>query len=344
MLAVKLVKPGVLDLRDVPPPRLAPDEALVRVAGAGLCQSDLHVLHLPTWPVHDMTLGHESAGHIAALGKDAQGFAVGDAVLVHLVWACGVCRQCVEGRDNVCAAAGRSNFPTCPGLGPDGGMAEYIAVKARYLDALGDLDPVAAAPLADAGLTSMHAVNGARHRLTAGSTAVVIGVGGLGHMGVQILRATTQARIIAVDTDPAKLDLAVGHGAAAALLADDQTAEQILDLTDGYGAEAVFDFVGVQSPLDLAARVIAPDGALRLVGLGNGRLTQVANGSAAALPFGVDVRRSYAGTRHDQRQVIDLAQRGKVAVHTQRYPLDAALQAFDDLAAGKVLGRAVLMP
>lgn len=344
MRAVKLVTAGVLEVRDVPLPAFAPDEVLVQVAGAGLCQSDLHVLHLPNWPVQDLTLGHETAGRIAQIGGDVRGFAHGDPVLVHLVWACGLCRQCAEGRDNVCARAGRAGLPPCPGLGPDGGMAEYIAVKARYLEALGDLDPITAAPLADAGLTSMHAINGARHRLGPGSTAVVIGVGGLGHLGVQILKATSDARIIAVDSDPAKIEIASALGADVALASDADSLHRLLALTDGYGADAVFDFVGAQPTVDLAVQVIAPDGALRLVGLGGARLTQVADGRTVPLPFGVDVRRSYGGTRQDLRRVIGLAQSGQVTAHVQQYRLDDALRAFDDLAAGRVLGRAVLVP
>src|SRR5207249_3631158 len=145
---------------DVPMPEIGPDEALVQVAGAGLCHSDLHVLHMPVRRPQPLTLGHETAGRVAQLGANAAGFDVGDPVLVYLVWACGVCRACVQGRDNVCLAAGRQGLPPCPGLGPDGGMAEYIKVKARYLEPLGDLDPVTAGPLADAGLTPMHAING----------------------------------------------------------------------------------------------------------------------------------------------------------------------------------------
>jgi propanol-preferring alcohol dehydrogenase len=96
MRALQLVSRGVLELRDVPVPEIGPDEVLVKVAGAGLCHSDLHVLHMPEWPVYGMTLGHETAGHVAALGADVSGFAEGEAVLVYLVWACGVCRPCVE--------------------------------------------------------------------------------------------------------------------------------------------------------------------------------------------------------------------------------------------------------
>jgi propanol-preferring alcohol dehydrogenase len=345
MRALQLVGTGRLEVRDVPVPAIGPDEVLVQVAGAGLCHSDLHVLHAEGWPILPMTLGHETAGHVARLGADVTGFAEGDAVLVYLVWACGTCRACIQGRDNVCiTSGGRLGPPPCPGLGPDGGMAELIKVKARYLEPLGGLDPVVAAPLADAGLTPYHAIEGARHRLTPGSTAVVIAVGGLGHMGLQILAATTGARIIAVDASEAKLALAREHGADEVLLADDGTAGAILDLTGGYGADAVFDFVGLQPTVALATQVIAPDGALRLVGLGGGSFSHAADSATTTLPWGVDVRRSFGGTRRDQRAVLDLARAGKLSVEVQRYALDDGQRAFDDLEAGTVRGRAVLVP
>ena len=205
------------------------------------------------------TLGHETSGYVESVGTDVDGFAEGDPVLVYLVWACGECRACLEGRDNACErAGGRLGMPPAPGLGPDGGMAEYIVSKARYLEPLGTLDPVTAGPLADAALTSQHAIEGARYRIGAGTTSVVIGLGGLGHVGLQILKATSQTRVIAVDVQQSKLDLAASHGADHTLLADDSTAAAILELTDGYGADAVFDFVGVQSSVDLGLDVHRP--------------------------------------------------------------------------------------
>ncbi|RLP70293.1 NAD(P)-dependent alcohol dehydrogenase [Mycetocola manganoxydans] len=345
MRALQIVSAGVLEVRDVPVPEIGPDEVLVKVAGAGLCHSDVHVRHAPEWPVPNMTLGHETAGHVASLGNDVTGLSEGDAVLVYLVWACGVCRPCIEGRDNVCVnTGGRYGMPPCPGLGPDGGMAEYIAVKARYLEPLGDLDPITAGPLADAGLTPMHAINGARHRLTPGSTVAVIGVGGLGHMGLQILKATTGTRVIAIDSSEQKLEIAREHGADETFLSDGDTAAKVLALTGEYGADAVFDFVGVQPTVDLATKIIAPDGALRFVGLGEGSFTYAADALTTTLPWGVDVRRSYGGTRSDQRQVIELAKLGKITVETQQYSLEEGIQAFDDLEAGTVRGRAILVP
>lgn len=343
MRALKIVARGELRIDEVPVPSIEPDEVLVQVAGAGLCHSDLHLLHAPTIGRYGMTLGHETAGHIHQLGSEVSGFAEGDPVLVALVWACGQCRPCREGRDNVCVnQGGRLRPPPAPGLGPDGGMADYIVSKARYLEPLGALDPVTAGPLADAALTPMHAINGARHRLGPEATVVTIGIGGLGHMGLQILKATTSARIVAVDSSPERLAAATHLGADVALASGPDTAAAILDLTGGYGADAVFDFVGLQATMDIAGNSIAPDGALRLVGLGGGTIS--VGLSLQPLPWGVEVRRSYGGTRADQRQVLDLAAAGTISVDTVRYSLDDGLQAFADLEAGTVPGRAILVP
>lgn len=345
MRALQLVDDHQIRIQDVPVPEIAPDEVLVRVAGAGLCHSDIHVMHWDGWPVTPMTMGHETAGYVEQLGANVVGHSEGDPVLVYLVWACGVCRPCIQGRDNVCiTTAGRHGTPPCPGLGPDGGMAEYIKVNARFLEPLGDLDPTTAGPLADAGLTPYHAIDGARHRLNPGSTAVVIGVGGLGHVGLQILKATTAVRVIAVDTSEDKLAIARDHGADEAIVSDDTAADAILDMTDGYGADAVFDFAGVQPTVDLAAGVIAPDGALRFVGLGGGALDFSVEAADNTPPWGVDVRRSYGGTRRDQRAVIDLARAGRITIETQHYALEGGPKAFEDLERGVVRGRAILVP
>ncbi|MFE3002061.1 NAD(P)-dependent alcohol dehydrogenase [Nocardia sp. NPDC059246] len=341
MRAVQLTAPGRIAIQQVPIPELGHRDVLVRVAGAGLCHSDLHVLRHPRYAL-PMTLGHEVAGYVESTGPDVSEFAGGEDVLVYLVWSCGTCRPCREGRENVCAAQKRGAVPPAPGLGPDGGMAEYIKVDVRYLERLGGVSPLLAAPLADAGLTSYHAIDDVRHLLTSGSSAVVIGVGGLGHVGLQILRAVTGARIIAVDNSQPQLDLARALGADAALNNSQDVARAVLEFTDGYGADAVFDFVGLQATVDLACRVVAPGGAIRLIGLAGGTLSYETAG--VTVPWGVDVKRSYAGTRADLRNVIELARQEKIRIETRTYKLDDAQTAFDDLARGSIVGRAVLVP
>ena len=343
--AVRLTSPTVLEVVDTPDPVAGPDEVIVRVAGAGLCHSDLHVLEMPfeVFPL-PLTLGHEVSGHVESLGSEVTGWAVGTPVLVHLCWSCGTCKHCLEGRDNSCTAGGRASSPPAPGLGPQGGMAERIAVPARHLIELGDLDPVDAAPLADAGLTPYHAIAAERGRLGAGSTAVAIGIGGLGHMGLQILQAITEATVVAVDVDPAKLEIAGRLGIEHTILATDGAAAQILDRTGGIGADVVFDFVGNDATIALAVESVAPAGAIRLVGLGGGSLTYGTLGAGIPLPWGVEVTKAYGGTRDDAAQVIALAQAGKLHVEVERHPLEDAVAVFARLHRGEVQGRAVLVP
>lgn len=345
MRAVKLISPGRLEMSTVPVPEPGPGQVRIRVTSAGLCQSDLHVLHMERWSTYDMTMGHEAAGIVDAVAPDVDSLAIGEPVIVDLIWSCGHCRPCVQGRSNACASAGpRTSAPTSPGLGPDGAMADYMLAPARHALPLHGLDPATAAPLADAGVTPMHAINTVRDRLTPGSTVVVIGLGGLGHLGVQILAATSAARIIALDTDPRKVDAAAGHGAHLALPSDSEAAARILAETGGYGADVVLDFVGVQPTIDLTAAVIAPEGAVRLVGLGGGRFPMHADGNGAVLPWGINVQRSYGGTKDDLLQVLALARAGRLHIESATYPLADFERAFDDLAAGRVAGRAILVP
>lgn len=346
MRAVKLVGPGKLDVLDVPVPEIGDGEVLVKVGAASLCHSDLHILHQgEDWPFFGTTMGHETAGSVAAVGTNVADFADGDAILVRALWSCGTCRPCRHLRDNACATtATRTTFPLTPGIGADGGMADYIKVKANHLTKIGALDPVAAAPLADAGLTPMHAINGVREYLTDDASVLVIGVGGLGHVALQILAATATSTVIAVDTEARKRDLARKRGATLALDAGPSTAREILAAVGDHGVDVVLDFVGLQQTIDLGMSVVGPAGAMRIVGLGGGQAVVHADLGGEPLPWGVTVQRPYGGTIADQVAVIDLANQGEVTIETTTYPLEEAQRAFDDLADGKVEGRAVLVP
>ncbi|WP_449278461.1 zinc-binding dehydrogenase [Leucobacter sp. GX24907] len=346
MRAVTYVRNDTVELHEKPTPEIQPDEVLLKVGGAGLCHSDIAIIGMgDDNPLIGGTLGHEVAGTVEQLGDDVSWWNLGDRALVALILSCGQCRECLAGRDNQCEVVYQRDAlaPLSPGIGSPGGMADYIAVKAHHLDPIGDLDPVDAAPLADAALTPMHAINSVRDRLAGDATIVTIGLGGLGHMALQILAATTGARIIALDTDPEKLAFAESHGADLAIPSDGSAAKRILEETHGVGADVVFDFVGVQPTVDLAISVVRGGGAIRFVGLGGGSFEYVAN-SGTALPWGVNIERAYGGTRSDMREAVALARQGKIGVEVVRYPLDDAVQAFDDLHHGKIQGRAVLVP
>lgn len=347
MKAAQLLAPGQFEMREIDVPEPAAGEVLVKVKGAGMCGSDVHIVHMKTSPFKlPLTLGHETAGVVEKCGPGVKGFERGQAVLVAGIWGCGTCRACLEGRENACEYwARRSPIPLGPGLGFNGGMAEFMVAPTRTLYPLGDLDPVAAAPLGDAGVTPCHAINLARPHLRGDSSVVVIGVGGLGHMALQILRATTACRIIAVDTDADRLGAAKSHGADEIVKSDAGAADAIMQLTDGLGAQVVFDFAGVNATLALANTVVANYGALLIVGLGGGSSTVVADAPPAGKPkWGVTLIRPYGATSRDIFEVISLARRGKLKAEVERHALAEAPAVLLALAEGKVRGRAVLVP
>jgi propanol-preferring alcohol dehydrogenase len=332
------------ELTDVPDPEAGPGEVVLSVGGAGVCHSDLHLLYefppgaMP-WEL-PVTLGHENAGWVHALGPGVTGLEIGQPVAVYGPWGCGRCHACARGEENYCREMPFGS--PVGGLGADGGMAEFLRVPAaRHLVPLPDpIGPAEAAPLTDAGLTPYHAVQRARHLLLPGSTAVVVGVGGLGHLALQILRATTDACVVAVDLRDDALDLARGCGAHHVITSGDGAAGAIRELTSGHGADAIFDMVGSDSTLAMAAAAVAVDGHVGIVGLAGGALPV----SLLGLPFGVTVTPTYWGTRPELHEVLHLAARGDLAARRTTYPLDRADEAYAAVRAGSLLGRAVVVP
>jgi len=319
------------------------DEVVLDVAAAGLCHSDLHVIdatvgELPFHP--PFTLGHEVAGRVASVGAAVRGLQVGDAVVVYAPWGCGRCDRCRSGRQNYCdRKAGL--WAAGIGLGVDGGMAEALVVEASRLVPIADVDPAAAAPLTDAGLTSYHAISRCRDRLDEDSVAVVVGVGGLGHLAIQILRACTPCRVVAVDTRRAALDLAERLGAHGAAYSGPDAVGAVNAATGGRGADVVFDFVGAAATLAFAIEVLRCDGELSLVGSGGGALTVSKPGR---LPPGTCVSVPFWGTQRELVEVVRLAQERRLQVQTTEFALSDAAKAFDLLRRGEILGRAVLVP
>lgn len=331
------------ELRETSVPEPGPGQVLVKIGGVGACHSDLH---LADWPEGKLpwklpfTLGHENAGWVEQVGAGVRSLQKGDAVLVYGPWGCGRCRPCRLGRENYCERAGEL-VVAGGGLGVDGGMAEYMLVpSARFLVPLGDLDPALAAPLADAALTPYHAIAKSRERLQPGSTAVVIGCGGLGQMAIQLLGATTGARVIAVDSDDHKLETARALGADLVLRSDASAADAIRKDTAGAGAELVLDMVGGDATLALGAKSLRAEGRLVIVGLALGTLPV----NFFALPYGAEVATSYWGTLPELIEVVSLARAGKIRIDVEKFPLDRALDAYAKLRRGEIRGRAVIVP
>jgi propanol-preferring alcohol dehydrogenase len=334
------------------PPRLTtvelPDprhrEVVLDVTAAGVCRSDLHVVDAAPAPLAaamPFTLGHEVAGVVAAVGDDVETVSVGEAVAVHGPWGCGECGRCRSGSDNYCADRARLGYAGI-GLGRDGGMADAVLVPhERHLVPLRGLDPVQAAPLTDAGLTSLHAVGLVAPRLPPAPVVAVVGVGGLGHLAVQVLRALVpDVLVVAVDVDDAALDLAAGCGAQRTVRSD-AGAAGLLAATGGGGADAVLDMVGGPRTIPLALEVLRPGGDVAVVGSGGGGL-DVRKG--AGLPAGARVAFPFWGSRPELVQVLDLARAGALRVAVETFPLDQAAEALRRLRAGTVRGRAVLLP
>jgi propanol-preferring alcohol dehydrogenase len=331
------------ELQDVPTPEAGPGEVLVRIGGAGACHSDLHLMRdfdagmLPWSP--PFTLGHENAGWVESLGAGVAGLEVGQPVAVYGPWGCGRCSRCVAGLENYCERQAEIGAYG-GGLGLDGGMAPFMAVAARHLVPLDGLSPVAAAPLTDAALTPYHAIKRSLGLLVPGSTAVVIGAGGLGHMAVQILAALTPATIVAVDRDQDALALAQGLGAAHGVLTGTDAASEIRDITRGRGAELVLDVVGVDETLKLAASVTRPMGHLTLVGIGGGSVPF----GFFSQPYEVSLATTYWGSLPELFEVIELAEGGHLRAQTQEFRLDDAPLAYEAMRAGTLHGRAVVVP
>jgi alcohol dehydrogenase, propanol-preferring len=334
-------KPAQLAETAIPEP--GPGQVLIKIAGAGACHSDLHLMDWPEgtlpWKL-PFTLGHENAGWVEAAGGGVTSVRKGDAVLVYGPWGCGSCRPCRLGRENYCERAAQIGAAG-GGLGLDGGMAEYMLVpSARLLVPIGDLDPVQAAPLSDAALTPYHAIAKSRDRLIPGATAVVIGAGGLGQMCIQLLKATTGARVIAVDNSDHKLELAKQLGADVLVRSNAAAAEEIRRATGGVGAELVLDIVGAQTTLELGAKVLRAEGRLVIIGLALGTLPV----SFFSLPYGAEVATSYWGTVTELMELVALVRADKIRLDVETFALDQATEVYERLRRGEIRGRAVVIP
>jgi propanol-preferring alcohol dehydrogenase len=325
-------------------PEVGPGQVLVRVGGCGLCHSDLDMMAMPAavgealgWHL-PFTLGHETAGWVEAVGDGVDGLGPGDAVALASPSSCGTCRWCRGGLENRCASAlvGR-------GYGRDGGLADLVLVgDARGVLPIGALDPALAAPLTDAGATSHHAVRRVLPALGAGSTAVVIGIGGLGAFVVQLLRVLSDARVVAVDPDPVRRALGERLGAHEVLDGVRRgSAREIAELVGSGGADAVIDLVGTDDTISCAVRVAGVGASIGIVGAAGGTLARPWYGT---LPRDGQVFTFQGSDLADARAVLDLAAAGRLEVPTVRFSLDEVADAYGALRAGSLAGRAVVVP
>jgi NAD+-dependent secondary alcohol dehydrogenase Adh1 len=327
-------------LVDVPAPTVSsPLDVIVKIGGAGVCRTDLHIIEgqwqEKTGVTLPYTIGHENAGWVSEVGSAVTNVSVGDPVILHPLVTCGLCQACRAGDDVHCQNA------AFPGIDRDGGYAEFLRTNARAVVKLdSSLQPVDVAALADAGLTAYHAVSKAARALRPGAKAVVIGAGGLGHIGVQVLKALSAAEMIVVDRSPEALGLATDLGAQHTIVADGTQVQQVLELTGGHGAEAVIDFVGEGGAIEDGVAMLRRAGNYYVIGYG-GVLTVP---TIDIISTEINFIGNLVGSYNDLVELMVLAAQGKVTLHTSTYSLSDFDKALSDLEHGNVRGRAILVP
>ncbi|MBC7517496.1 MAG: NAD(P)-dependent alcohol dehydrogenase [Microbacteriaceae bacterium] len=322
------------------PTIVGPWDVIVDVGAAGLCRTDLHIIE-GQWdhiqhPSLPYILGHENAGWVRSVGSAVHNVAPGDTVIMHPLTSCGLCPACRVGQDSHCENA------TFPGINVNGGMAQQLLTNARAVVKLDDgVRPQDVAALADAGLTAYHAVRKAADVLFPGTHAVVIGAGGLGHIGIQSLAAITSSTITVVDRSEKALELARELGAHHTVLAtsDEEVHKQVQDITGG-GANILFDFVGENGAELLAPKLLRNRGSHYVIGYGGA----VNIPTIEIISREINVIGNLVGTYNDLVELMTLTSQGRVKLHTSVYPLDAANDAIADLEAGRLTGRGILVP
>jgi NAD+-dependent secondary alcohol dehydrogenase Adh1 len=330
-------RPLELVERSEPEPS-GPRSVVIRVGGAGVCATDLHAidgLMEPAGVRLPLVLGHENAGWVHAFGDHVTAVAAGDAVLLYPPYSCGLCVACRRGLDMHCE---RHEFT---GLTRDGGFAEYVLIDERSLVRLPPgVEPAEVAPHADAGLTAYHAVKNLIPRLTPGSTAAVIGVGGVGHVALQLVRVLGGAAVVAIDTDERRRKLAQELGADEVLGEQEDVAGAVREVTDGVGADVVLDVVGTDETHAAGLRMLAQRGIYSTVGYGG----TVSAPSVELVAREIAIAGNLVGSWIDLWEVLQLHGRGDLTLRTETYALDDVNEVLDRLREGEITGRAVLVP
>jgi NAD+-dependent secondary alcohol dehydrogenase Adh1 len=331
-----------LKLDSIEEPKVdGPFDVIVRMGAAGLCRTDLHIqegqwaeksgVELPYTP------GHENAGWVHEIGAGVTNVEVGDTVIVHPFISCGLCKFCRAGDDMHCLSG------SFPGIDRDGGFADLLKTSARSVVKLGSgLEPKDIAALADAGLTAIHAVKKAIPILGAGTRAVVIGAGGLGHIGIQCLKAYTPTEVIVIDPSEKALALAGEMGAdqTVKVEAGGSHVEKVREMTDGLGAEAIIDFVGERGAIEDGIAMVQDGGFYYVIGYGENIDIPTIDVISREISFIGNL----VGTYNDLVDLMTLTAQGKVSLHTTTYPLDAINDAMADLDGGRLQGRGILIP
>ena len=331
---------GSLAVEELDEPKVTdPHDVIVRIGGAGLCRTDLHIQE-GQWAEKSgvalpYVLGHENAGWVHEVGSAVTNVAPGDTVIVHPLVTCGLCRACREGDDVHCTSS------AFPGINVDGGFADLLKTTARSVVKLEPtLHPKDIAALADAGLTAYHAVKKAARLLYPGTRAVVIGAGGLGHIGIQCLRAMTPAEIVVLDPSEDALALAGELGADATVRVDGRHVDRVLELSDGQGADAVIDFVGERGAIEDGVAMLRQAGSYFVIGYGENINVPTIDIISREINFVGNLVGSY----NDLAELMTLTAQGKVSLRTSTYPLEAVNDAMADLDNGRLHGRGILIP
>ena len=339
MRAVQCRVEGGLEINDVEVPRPGPGQVLVKVAGAGLCHSDCMIMHSGAAVYgggKGFTIGHETAGWVEAVGDGVHKVSPGQPVVVHAEYGCGQCGTCMSGNERYCPVIKPAGGA---GLGFDGGLAEYIAAPARAVVPLPDgLDPVDAGPLDDAGLTPYHAIRTSMPWLGAGTTTAVIGIGGLGHLAVQLLRAMSATTIVAIEKDPGRRAFALELGADLALDPAYDAAARVQSLG---GASLVLDLVGADETLALGVAAAARQGKLVCVGAALGSVPF----GLIHVPWECVLTTTYSGEAWELEELLQLAAAGRVKVSSTHITLDEVPAAYERLDRGEHgSGRLIAVP
>lgn len=316
-----------------------PTDVIVKIGGAGVCRTDLHLIEgvwaetLGTSLPH--VVGHENAGWVAAVGQGVTGFKVGDPVILHPVMSCGKCLACRAGEDMHCEDL------KFPGLTVNGGYAQYIKTSERALILLDDhVHPDDVAPLADAGITAYRAVRKAAPLAKPGTSALMIGMGGLGHIGVQLMRELGNADIITLDTNETRLNMSLDYGALHAVRANDQTIQNVRNITKARGVDIIVDFVGTDETHAQSMQMLRKGGTYFVVGYGGTFKVP----SLDIINNEFNIVGNLVGNYNELYELMQLYARGKVKLHANKYSLDEADHVLHLLDEGKMNGRAVLVP